>query len=121
MTVPFKRKKRGRVKSLLHCSLLIPLVPPRRIYFCCQLVKGFLCPSEKLAVAFLQRCGCYSRGVMRGYSIRGPAENGEWVRGADDSQKVRIRCRDKARTGRFQKEQMGITAAKIMQSDREGK
>lgn len=91
VTAPFKRKKRGRVKSLLHCSLLIPLVPPRRIYFFCQLVKGFLCPSEKLAVAFLRRCGCYSRGVMRGYSIRDPTENGERVRGADDCQKVRIR------------------------------
>lgn len=121
VTAPFKRKKRGRVKSLLHCSLLIPLVPPRRIYFFCQLVKGLLCPSEKLPVAFLRRCGCYSRGVMRSYSIRDPTENGEWVRGADDCQKVRIRSQDKARTGRFQKEQMGITAAKIIQSDRKGK
>lgn len=46
LTVPFQ-KERGRVKSLVHCSLLILLVPQRRIYFCCQLLKGPRCPSEK--------------------------------------------------------------------------
>lgn len=91
--MPFQ-KERGRVKSLVHCSLLILLVPQRRIYFCCQLLKGPRCPSEKSpspscgGVVAIEGASCVaipSQPPLR----MGPG-------GPRTGQKVRIRREDKA-------------------------
>ncbi|KAI9521740.1 hypothetical protein NQZ68_003895 [Dissostichus eleginoides] len=73
-------------------SLSLPL-RHREIYFCCQLLKGLLCPSEKSP---LPSCG----GVVaiEGASCMAiPSEpRGEWGPGTENRQKVRIRPEDKA-------------------------